>query len=65
MLKKVKKNFYIIQAVAMKKSRINSVALHGKQALKIKPNDGCMIIPLRRRVKKAMNVNEQPESRSR
>ena len=49
----------------MKKSRINSVALHGKQALKIKPNDGCMIIPLRRRVKKAMNVNERPESRSR
>ena len=49
----------------MKKSRINSVALNGKQVLKIKPNDGFMIISLRRRVKKAMNVNEQPESRSR
>ena len=62
---KKQKHFYIIQAVAMKKSRINSVALNGKQVLKIKPNDGFMIIPLRRRVKKAMNVNEQPESRSR
>ena len=45
----------------MKKSGINSVALNGKRSLKIKPNHGFMIIPFRRRVKKAMNENEQPE----
>ena len=43
----------------MKNSRIDSVALNGKQPLKIKPNHGWMIILLRRRVKKLMNMNEQ------
>ena len=46
----------------MKNSRIDSVALNGKQPLKIKPNHGWMIILLRRRVKKLMNMNEQPET---
>ena len=46
----------------MKKSRINSVALYSKRPLKIKPNHGWMIILLRRRVKKLMNMNEQPKT---
>ena len=64
MLKKVKekKHFYVIQTDTMKNSRIDSVALNGKQPLKIKPNHGWMIILLRRRVKKLMNMNEQPET---
>ena len=45
----------------MKNSRIDSVALNGKRPLKIKPNHGWMITLLRRRVKKLMNMNEQPE----
>ena len=63
-LKKVKekKHFYVIQADTMKNSRIDSVALNGKRPLKIKPNHGWMIILLRRRVKKLMNMNEQPET---
>ena len=61
MHKKVKKKKNsTVQAIAMKKSRINSVELNGRRPLKIKPNHGLMIILLRRRLEKLMNMNEQP-----
>lgn len=58
--KQKRKKNYTIQATAMKKSRINSVQLNGRRPLKIEPNHGLMIIILRRRVEKLMNMNEQP-----
>ena len=44
----------------MKKSRINSVELNDRRPLKIEQNLGLMIIRLRKRVEKLMNMNEQP-----